>query len=93
MNAITTRIVATTLLLFAVQSGRAEEPTNLAPAALKKHIMIAPEEIEWGECPPFLPPGAKCTTIEGDPQASHALFTIRSKLPDNYKIPPLSSNG
>ena len=50
--------------------------------------MVAPEDIQWGECPPFLPPGAKCTTIEGDPQASGALFTIRSKLPDNYKIPP-----
>jgi hypothetical protein len=64
MHAITTRLIATTLLLFAVQSGRAEEPTNPAPAALKKHIMVAPEEIEWGECPPFLPAGAKCTTVQ-----------------------------
>ena len=42
----------------------------------------------WGECPPFLPEGGKCAVIEGDPQVANALFTLRSKLPDNYKIAP-----
>lgn len=88
MNAKTAGIVAVTLLIFAVQSAWAGDPTHSAPAALGKHIMVAPEDIVWGECPPFLPPGGKCTTIEGDPQKPNALFTIRSKLPDNYKIAP-----
>ncbi len=52
------------------------------------HIMVAPEDIRWGECPPFLPKGGKCVVIEGDPQVANALFTLRSKLPDNYKIAP-----
>jgi quercetin dioxygenase-like cupin family protein len=88
MNATVVRLASATLLVFAVQLGRAEGPTSPAAATLEKPIMVAPTDIEWGECPPFLPPGAKCTTIEGDPQAPNALFTIRSKLPDNYKIPP-----
>lgn len=80
--------VATTLLLLATGSIQAGEPTRSAPAGLGKHIMVAPADIVWGECPPFLPPGAKCAILEGDPQVPNALFTIRSKLPHNYRIPP-----
>jgi len=88
MNAKIAGIVATTLLIFAAQLGRAEGPTSSTTTAHQQHIMVAPEDIQWGECPPFLPPGGKCVIIEGDPQASNALFTLRSKLPDNYRIPP-----
>lgn len=88
MNAITSRIVATTLLIFAVQSGWAEEMARrTAAAAHKDHIMVTPKEIKWGECPPFLPPGAKCAIIQGDPQVANVLFTIRSRMPDNYRLP------
>ena len=90
MNTTTLRIALATLLILAVQLSRAEEPApaRSAAATQQKHIMVAPEDIQWGECPPFLPPGGKCTVIEGNPQAAGALFTLRSKLPDNYKIPP-----
>ena len=35
----------------------------------------------------MVPPGAKCTTIHGDPRVPDALYTIRSRMPNNFKIP------
>jgi mannose-6-phosphate isomerase-like protein (cupin superfamily) len=65
-----------------------QEPTNPAAAVLKSHIMVTPEEIKWGECPPALPPGAKCAVVEGDMKAANMLFAYRLKVPDNYRIGP-----
>lgn len=81
------RVVGISLLLYAGQPSHAEESSELS-SSVGTHIMLAPEDIRWGECPPFLPKGGKCAVIEGDPQVSNALFTLRSKLPDNYKIAP-----
>jgi mannose-6-phosphate isomerase-like protein (cupin superfamily) len=64
----------------------AQEPTNPAAAAVKTHIMTTPEEIKWGSCSPWLPPGAKCAAIEGDPKTPNVLFAYRMKMPDNYRI-------
>jgi len=64
----------------------AQESTNPAAAAVKTHIMTTPEEIKWGACAPFLPPGAKCAVIEGDPKAPNVLFAYRLKMPDNYRV-------
>lgn len=66
----------------------AQTPTNPAAAVLTSHIMVAPSEITWEACPPTLPPGAQCATIEGDRSAPNALFTYRLKMPDNYRIAP-----
>lgn len=57
-------------------------------AALERHIMLTPEAIDWGECPPSLPGGAQCSVIEGDPAAQGALFALRLKMPDGYRIQP-----
>ena len=66
----------------------AQEPTKPTAALSKSHIMLTPEDIKWGECPPEVPRGAKCAVIEGDPKAANALHAIRAKMPDHYKIPP-----
>lgn len=66
----------------------AQEPTNPAAAVLKSHVMVTPEDINWGECPPALPAGAKCAVIEGDLKAANRLFAFRVKVPDNFRIPP-----
>ena len=87
MNVVAARIAATTLLVLVTQANQADEPL-ISETAPTKHIMLSPEDIKWGACPPFLPAGGQCTVIEGDPQAPNELFTLRSKLPDNYKIPP-----
>lgn len=81
------RAVGMSLLICAAHPANAEE-SSAPSSSVVAHIMVAPEDISWGECPPFLPEGAKCAVIEGDPQVADALFTLRSKLPDNYKIAP-----
>ena len=81
-------IAVTALLLTGSIAARGEEPTNPAASVLKAHIMLTAEEMRWQACPPSLPPGAKCVTIEGDRNAPDVLFTYRLKMPDNYRIPP-----
>jgi hypothetical protein len=59
---------------------------SLSPLALAQgHTMIAPSDLKWADVP-SLPPGAKIAVIEG-PLNDAVPFTIRLKLPANYKIP------
>lgn len=51
------------------------------------HIMIMPNEIMWSPAPPSLPAGSQVAVIEGNPSVS-GLFTMRLKIPANYKIMP-----
>jgi hypothetical protein len=50
------------------------------------HVMVTPNDLTWAEVP-SLPPGAKVAVIEG-PMDQATPFTIRLKLPADYKIPP-----
>lgn len=76
------------LISFSASIGQAQQPTNPAAAVVKSHIMLTPEDIKWGDCPPVLPPGAKCADLEGDRKAPNVLFAYRLKVPDNYIIHP-----
>jgi hypothetical protein len=49
------------------------------------HVMVTPNDLTWAEVP-SLPPGAKVAVIEG-PMDQATPFTIRLKLPADYKIP------
>ena len=80
------RILAAALLICSSVPGSAQAPSTHAAHAA--HIMTTPDKIAWGACPPFLPAGAQCATLQGDPSVPNALFTIRSKLPDGYVIAP-----
>jgi quercetin dioxygenase-like cupin family protein len=51
------------------------------------HSIKTPAELKWQEGPPSLPPGAQAAVLEGDP-SKPGPFTIRFKIPANYKIPP-----
>ncbi|MFV8327733.1 cupin domain-containing protein [Flavobacterium sp. ZS1P14] len=51
------------------------------------HIMVMPNDIKWAPAPPGLPPGSQAAVIEGDPGAA-GLFTMRAKIPANYRIMP-----
>jgi quercetin dioxygenase-like cupin family protein len=50
--------------------------------------MLSPQDIPWGDCPPALPPGARCAVTEGDMAAPNVLFGYRVKFPDGYLIAP-----
>jgi quercetin dioxygenase-like cupin family protein len=49
------------------------------------HIMVTPNDLKWADVP-SLPPEAKITVIEG-PMSEAVPFTVRVKLPADYKIP------
>ncbi|HEX2896449.1 MAG TPA: cupin domain-containing protein, partial [candidate division Zixibacteria bacterium] len=50
------------------------------------HVMMTDADLTWTEGPKSLPAGAKMAVLEGDPTKA-GLFTLRFKLPANYKVP------
>jgi len=74
--------------LMTAPAASAAEPTNPAAAVLKTHIMVAPDDVRWGNCPAKFPAGSQCATVEGDPSAENVLFTTRVRMPDGYRIGP-----
>ena len=60
-------------------------PASAAPAA--EHVMVVPADMKWVDAPPSMPKGAKFAVLSGDP-AAPGPFTIRIKIPANYRVPP-----
>jgi len=60
----------------------------VAPSlAQSGHILVPADKVQWGPAPPFLPPGAEISVLEGNPSAKGAV-TLRLKFPAGYNIPP-----
>lgn len=74
------------VLLAAILGGSPQAPGQEAKPAAPAHVMVTPTDLQWAEGPGSVPPGAKFAVIEGDPKNA-ALFTMRLKLPANYRIP------
>lgn len=55
--------------------------------AAEEHVMVAPDEIQWGPGPAVLPAGAQAAMLYGDP-SKKGQFALRLKLPKGYQIPP-----
>lgn len=53
----------------------------------KGHVMLSAADLTWTAGPPSLPKGAQMVVLEGNP-AEEGIFTMRLKLPANYRIPP-----
>ncbi|MEP6802405.1 MAG: cupin domain-containing protein [Acidobacteriota bacterium] len=49
------------------------------------HKIMNAGDIQWGDAPPNMPPGAKMAVLQGDPGKS-GLFTVRLKAPDGYTV-------
>ena len=60
---------------------------SAATPAQEAPILITPDDVKWVDAPPSLPPGAKVAAIFGDSK-KEGPFTMRAKLPANYKVPP-----
>src|SRR4051812_38762809 len=70
--------VSATVVLFAAAAACSDSVTN----------SVTPEPVlNWGPAPAIFPPGAQMAVLQGDP-GGNALFTVRLRLPDGYKIPP-----
>jgi quercetin dioxygenase-like cupin family protein len=79
-------LTAAVAVAVAQQTARAQtKPASTKPAS--EHVMVMPDQLEWGPPPPALPPGAQAAVISGDPTKA-GLFTIRAKFPDGYTVPP-----
>ena len=66
----------------------AAAPKQTAKAtATTEHKILTPADMQWGDAPAGLPPGAKLAVLDGDPNKSGS-FTVRLKTPAGYKIPP-----
>lgn len=88
-------MVALVSVMFAASAATAQEkkPAAAPPAAavgatMTTHLMVTPADVKWSDGPPSLPAGAKMAVIEGDPALPNALFTLRLKLPADYKVMP-----
>ena len=51
------------------------------------HSMFMPDDMNWVGAPASLPAGAKVAVIDGNP-AGEGIFTMRIKMPADYKIRP-----
>ena len=60
-----------------------------APAANNKAMSAAAADhgLTWGPAPAIFPKGAEMAVVQGDP-GSTALFTVRLRFPDGYRIQP-----
>lgn len=59
----------------------------VAPAvAQSTHVLVPAGKVQWGPAPPFLPPGAEISVLEGNPGAKGPV-TLRLRFPANYNIP------
>ena len=60
---------------------------GLLGQAQSGHVVVPAGEVQWAAAPPSLPAGAQAAVLEGNP-AEAGPFTMRLRMPANYKIPP-----
>jgi len=60
-----------------------------APAGASHVKAYSPDDVKWSAAPNALPAGAQIAVLEGDPMKAGP-YTMRLKLPNNYRIPPHS---
>jgi hypothetical protein len=74
ITSILALVLATTSISFAAQNH-------------SDNKIITPNEMQWTVGPDALPKGAEMVVLEGNP-AKAGPFTLRLKVPADYKIPP-----
>lgn len=61
--------------------------TSENSATVAEHKVISSNDLQWGDAPAALPPGAKMAVLDGDPTKAGS-FTVRMKAPAGYRVPP-----
>jgi quercetin dioxygenase-like cupin family protein len=75
------------LVVFLVCAARADEGKN-KDAHDDEHVIVRPGTLKWGPAPPGLPAGAEVAVLVGNPGKAGSAYTIRVKLPSDYRVPP-----
>jgi len=78
--------------LMAQAGNQRERQPGRDAGATPDHIMLNQGDLEWKKGPPSLPAGAEMATLEGD-SSRNGPFTIRVKLPADYRIPAHTHPG
>lgn len=79
-----TSMIALAVAMVSIAGAQAQTPQ--AKKAAGGHVMVMPADIKWVDGPPFLPPGAMMSVLQGDPEKKGP-FTLRFQMPANYRIP------
>src|SRR5438552_18414340 len=87
MRRITTSLILV-LSIAAVAQQATKKDAKPASAKTEAGHVYPQSRIQWGPAPPFVPPGAQLTVLEGDPGASSGTYTVRVKTPAGYVVPP-----
>lgn len=74
--------------IAALLTGLASTPAFAA----EDHVVLVPDDVQWGAAPASLPKGAEAAVLYGDP-SKEGQFALRVKLPANYHIPPHTHPG
>ena len=80
-------VAASSLIVVAAEKEKKTSSKSTTATAAAEHKIVTPNDTQWGDGPPSLPPGAKMAVLDGDPTKKGS-FTIRLKMPAGYKIPP-----
>jgi ChrR-like protein with cupin domain len=67
---------------------KSKDSAKSQPAKTEPQHVFPLAQMQWGPAPPFIPPGAQVTVLEGNPGATTGDFTIRVKMADAYVVPP-----
>jgi hypothetical protein len=86
VNPSSRQLVASALVLLGSSLAQVAVAADPAP------LLLTPEDLSWTAAPASLPPGALLAVLEGDPTGAGP-FTLRLKLPANYRIPPHTHGG
>jgi quercetin dioxygenase-like cupin family protein len=83
------RIISAALLTLFSIAACAPSPTDAQSVSAnnRESEHHGGQDFKWGPAPAIFPPGAQMAVLQGDP-GSTSLFTVRLRMPDNYKIPP-----
>lgn len=80
------KLLFTTLIVLSTLPSLADKVPAVATADAG-HVIVSKKDMKWGAAPASLPAGAQAAVIDGDPTKAGE-FTMRLKLPANYKIQP-----
>lgn len=80
-------LVVLSLVVPALLLHAQEKATEMAVKHQADHLMLVPTDLTWTDGPASLPKGTRSALVEGDPTKAGP-FTMRLKLPANYKVPP-----
>jgi quercetin dioxygenase-like cupin family protein len=65
----------------------AQTPTSPSAPQMDAASTPAGRELQWGPAPPVFPAGAEMAVMQGNPGAAGAIFTVRLRFPNGYRIP------